>query len=116
VIFLFYTGARVAEAVYLDWRNVDLDRAEVQFLDTKNGESRGVPLHPLVVAALGKLPEREGPVFRRPNREPYKRKKDGGGQIKKAFKGACARAGIVDFRPPTAVTPGPPGTIKPIAI
>ena len=45
VTFLFYTGARLSEALYLDWRQVDLARGEVQFLETKNGEPRGVPLH-----------------------------------------------------------------------
>ena len=39
VIFMLYTGARVGEALWLDWRNVDLSRAHVEFLNTKNGES-----------------------------------------------------------------------------
>jgi integrase len=56
--FLLYTGARVSEALYLDWRQVDLARREVQFLNTKNGESRGVPLHPRLVEALSALPHR----------------------------------------------------------
>jgi len=49
VTFLFYTGARIGEALWLDWRNIDLQRAQVQFLDTKNGSDRGVPLHPSLV-------------------------------------------------------------------
>jgi integrase len=101
VIFLFYTGARLSEALYLDWRDVDLQRQEPQvtFHDTKNGESRGVPLHPRAIASIAKLPSREGFVFRRPDGLPYERKADGGGQIKTAFKGACRRAGIVKFSP-----------------
>jgi hypothetical protein len=51
VIFLLYTGARVGEALYLDWVNVDLEARHVQFLQTKNGEARGIPLHARVVAA-----------------------------------------------------------------
>jgi integrase len=35
VAFLFYTGARVSEALYLHWRDVDLSRAHVVFTDTK---------------------------------------------------------------------------------
>jgi len=99
VIFLLYTGARASEALYLDWRRIDLNRAEVQFLDTKNDEPRGVPLHPRVMAALTGLKHRDGAVFRRPDGRPYAPKGDGGGQIKTAFNGACRRAGITDFSP-----------------
>lgn len=100
VIFLLYTGARLSEALYLDWQAVDLNRAHVYFAKTKNGEARGVPLHPRVVAALANLPKRNSSaVFRRPDGMPYEFKTDGGGQIKTAFKGACRRAGITDFSP-----------------
>ncbi len=99
LIFLFYTGCRLSEGLYLDWPQVELNRAEVQFLQTKNGEARGVPLHPRLIAALQSLPHREGAVFRRPDGEPYARKRDGGGQIKTAFNGACRRANIIDFSP-----------------
>ena len=60
VIFLLYTGARIGEALWLVWRDVDLTRGHVVFpIDpergrrTKNNEPRGVPLHPRVRAALG---------------------------------------------------------------
>jgi integrase len=99
VTFLFYTGARMSEALYLDWQDVDLKRAHVQFSETKNGEARGVPLHTRVVAELANLKNRAGAVFRRPDGLPYEVKKDGGGQIKTAFNGACRRAGITDFSP-----------------
>src|SRR5258708_37639618 len=52
MIFLFYTGARCGEALWLDWRNLDLQRRQVIFEKTKNGEARGVPLHPRVISAL----------------------------------------------------------------
>lgn len=104
LIFLLYTGARVGEALWLDWRNVDLARAHVTFPKTKNGEPRGVPLHPRVVAALANLHHREGEVFRRPDRAPYDRPEEEAGtsagtRIANAFKGACRRAGITDFHP-----------------
>ena len=63
MIFLLYTGGRAGEALWLDWRDVSA-RAHVTFPKTKNGEARGVPLHPRVVAALANLPHREGEVFR----------------------------------------------------
>jgi integrase len=99
VIFLLYTGARMSEALYLDWRDVNLQGAQVQFIDTKNGEARGVPLHPRALVALASLPHRFDEVFRRPDGFAYKRIEAAGGQIKTAFNGACRRAGITDFSP-----------------
>ncbi|WP_315734216.1 site-specific integrase [Bradyrhizobium sp. SZCCHNR1093] len=123
VAFLFYTGARIGEALWLDWRNVDLQRGQVQFLDTKNGRDRGVPLHPDLVAILANLSHRHGCVFRKPGRwivpegsngrekiqllgEPYRpldpdddRDVSAGDRIKKGFKAACDRAKISDFHP-----------------
>ena len=111
VVLLFSTGARISEALYLDWRNVDLERAHVEFIDTKNGEPRGVPLHPRAIAALSALPHRQGAVFRRslPHRTasgvqkplggPYEVRTDGGGQIKTAWAGMLRRAGISNFTP-----------------
>lgn len=99
VAFLFYTGARISEALYLDWRDVDLGRKHVQFHETKNGESRGVPLHGRVVVELARLKHRKGAVFRRADGIGYAEKASGGGQIKTAFRGACKRAGIENFTP-----------------
>lgn len=104
VVFLLYTGARIGEALWLDWRNVDLSRAHVSFPETKNGEPRGVPLHPRVMAALANLPHREGEVFRRPDGLAYARPEgdgdtSGGSRIKTGFGAACRRAGIKGFSP-----------------
>lgn len=104
VIFMLYTGARAGEALWLDWRDVDLSRAHVQFPKTKNGDARGVGLHARAVAALANLKGRTGEVFRRPDGKPYSRPKSeadtsAGTRIKTGFKAACRRAGIVDFHP-----------------
>jgi integrase len=104
LIFLLYTGARVGEALWLDWCDVDLDRAHATFPKTKNGEARGVPLHPRVIAALKRLSHRDGQIFRRPDGRAYARPKGGedhsaGSRIKTASNGACRRAGIEDFHP-----------------
>jgi integrase len=105
VIFLLYTGARIGEALWLDWDDVDLSRSHVTFPTTKNGEERGVPLHPRVRAALANLSHREGEVFRRPDGKPYERLRDdeydtsAGNRIKKAFAAACKRANIKNFTP-----------------
>jgi integrase len=52
IVFLLCTGARLSEALYLSWKDVDLARRHVVFLDTKNGEDRGVPLHPSAAREL----------------------------------------------------------------
>lgn len=103
VIFLFYTGARAGEALWLDWAHVDLDKPQVTFTKTKNGEPRSVPLHGRVVAELSKSNRREGEVFLTPAGEPYARPRDvadtsAGTRFGSAFQGACRRAGIMNFR------------------
>lgn len=106
VTFLIYVGARTGEALWMDWSQVDLTSGHVIFPRTKNGDARGVPLHQRVLVALANLPHREGEVFRRPDGSPYERPDpdddsdtSAGTRIKTAFKGACRRANITDFRP-----------------
>jgi len=60
------TGARKGELHGLEWSTVNLERRTVRFLDTKNGESRTVPLASVAVDALkawkrGRMPA--GAVF-----------------------------------------------------
>lgn len=108
VLMMLYTGARLSEALYLDWRQVNLDAGMVVYLDTKNGESRGVPLHPTIVNALSRADDRTGAVFRRPDGKPYDKQSGQGGQIKTAFRAATRRAGLglmVDDRWTTDITP-----------
>jgi integrase len=115
VVFLLSTGARLSEALYLEWGDVDLTRAHVVFRPTdargiKTDEARGVPLPARAVAELANLPwDREGFVFRRPAGKirttgrvwlPYaSRKGEGGGQIKTAWSGMLDRARVSDFTP-----------------
>ena len=119
VIFLLSTGARLSEALYLDWSAVDLGRCHVEIRNaaagghgTKNDESRGVPLHPRAVAALANLPHRTGPVFRRHlgglTKRGWKRpvgpgyadrRGAGGGQVKTAWRAMLKRAAISNFSP-----------------
>ena len=97
VIVLLYTGARLGEALDLDWAEVDLGKARLVFLDTKNGTDRGVPLCQRALVALANLKGRQGRVFRRPDGQPYADKERlGGGQIKTAWRGACVRAGLAE--------------------
>jgi integrase len=99
VIFLVNTGARLSEALRLQWSEVDLTARRVTFLRTKNGESRGVPVNDDAFLALANLRNREGHVFLTPAGEPYHDSGGlGGSPIKRGFKGACRRAGLGNVR------------------
>ncbi len=66
VIFLTYTGARISEALRLDWdRDVALSRRTATLYRTKNGKTRTVHLPDPVLVALAEVPaaERQGQVF-----------------------------------------------------
>lgn len=100
LIFYLCTGARVSEALDLQWADVDLAAAKAVFRGTKNGRDRVARLPPAALAALAALPARDGPVFRRDDDEPYaNRGRYSGGQIRTAFETACRRAQIRDLRP-----------------
>jgi integrase len=102
LIFLLGTGARMAEAVYLDWRDVDLGGAWAIFwpYQTKGKKRRDPVLPPRVVAALANLPHREGPVFISDKGRPYADRGGAyGGQIKKGWRGALIRAGLAGRDP-----------------
>ena len=96
LVFLLGTGARLAEAIYLEWRDVDLVGARAIFWAnrTKSGKRRNAALPPRVVSALACLANRDGPVFRTGSGAPYAVRDSygGGGQIKTAWRGARRRA------------------------
>ncbi len=84
------TGARKGELMGLQWTSIDLKRRTIRFLDTKNGESRTVPLAETAIATIkdwrgDKLPV--GAVF------PMS-----AGAIDRAWQAARAAAGLDDVR------------------
>lgn len=84
------TGARKGELLGLLWADVDLERRVVRFRDTKNGESRTVPLAQSAVAVLrdwGRDRLKVGTVF-----------PDQVGTLQNAWNAAREQAGIQDFR------------------
>jgi len=84
------TGARKGELLGLQWPDVDLTRRVVRFHDTKNGESRTVPLAATAVETLkawGKDRLPVGPVF-----------PDLPGTMQKAWEAARVEAKLTDFR------------------
>lgn len=87
VAFALETAMRRGEMLDLRWEFVDLKKRVARLIDTKNGESRNVPLSSRAVAALDGLPRSiDGRVF--PTTEDA---------LKKAFARACERAGIENF-------------------
>jgi len=104
--FFLCTGARVSEALDLDWSDVDLPAAKVVLRDTKNGTDRPARLPPAIVVTLANLPHRDGRVFRRDDGAPYADKeRQEGGQIKTAFRAACRRSGLIVWEPAQGAPP-----------
>jgi integrase len=111
--FLASTGARMGEALVLDWKDVDLRHCRATLRGvledgergTKSGRDRIVDLCPRALAALrfdprekkrrGAIRAMVGRVFLTRAGRPYaKRKVQGGGQIKTGWAAAKRRAGI----------------------
>ena len=91
VLFLIYTGARLGEALALDWSRVDLRARQAFIPRTKTGKPRTVHLPGPVLADLAavKLERREGPVFAYRSRFA----------MRTAWRTAVKRAEIADVRP-----------------
>lgn len=87
VLLALETAMRRGELLSLRWENIDLAK-QVAFLpDTKNGDSRSVPLSKAAVGLLQGLPRSiDGRVFATT-----------ADAVKKAFSRAVERAGLVDF-------------------
>ena len=86
------TGMRKEEILSLKWKDVDFRSRIIAILDTKNGESREIPMNDIVYRTLVAIKETDSPwVFCKKNGERY-------GNVRKAFEGARKRAEIVDFR------------------
>ena len=77
----------------LKWKDVDYRIRILSVLNTKNGESRELPMNDIVYRTLLDIGKKaDSPwVFCKKNGERY-------GNVRKALEGARKRAGIVDFR------------------
>ena len=89
------TGLRKEELLGLTLASIDLRRRELRLTITKTGRPRQVPLSPRAQETIRELLERARPrslyLFCKPNGARV-------GDPKKAFAGACRRAGVQDFR------------------
>ena len=82
------TAMRQSELVGLRWEHIDLNRRTAHLPDTKNGESRTVPLSTVAVEVLRALPRSlNGDVF--PGLT--------GEAVKRSYIRAVRRAGIEDL-------------------
>ena len=90
VLFAIETGMRRGEILSLTWEGVHQNKRYVHLPDTKNGDSRDVPLSPLALELLGDLPRnvREDQVVFPLHFEA----------LKSSWRRACCRAGIIDLR------------------
>lgn len=85
--FALETAMRRTEIANLVWSNVDLEKRFVHISETKNGESRSVPLSPSALDILKRLPrDIRGTVF---GMSPE--------NITRAMIQACKKAGINDL-------------------
>jgi integrase len=92
VIFLTYTGARLSEALAVDWdRDINLEARTIILRKTKNGNMRPLFVPDQLLEELAKVDSRKrrGPLF------PWKSKNS----VHRPLKRACARAGV-EYLPP----------------
>ncbi|NIO20724.1 MAG: tyrosine-type recombinase/integrase [Candidatus Aenigmarchaeota archaeon] len=89
VTFALNTGMRSAEIFGLTWENIDTEQWIAEIPETKNGDSRQVPLNSEAISAMGE-PKEEGYIFTH-NGNGIKR-------VTKSFNRACEKAAIKDFR------------------
>jgi integrase len=96
VVLSLATGARQSEVMGLRWPSVDLERGTAEFCDTKNGDTRRVPLP---MDAIKLLRERRKVIrldtdLLFPSPKNSKKPAD----LRASFRAAVRRAGIDDFR------------------
>lgn len=89
-LFMFLTGARIGEAVALEWDDVNLEARTALIRETKVSSERKAHLPAMLVAALANVPKVAGrPVF------VYQHPDD----VWRAWEGAIKRAGIMELTP-----------------
>ena len=92
VIVALNTGMRLGELRQLKWRDVDYKRETIYLRETKNGETREIPMNEYVknaFIAVSKHPESPY-IFCKQDGNPF-------GDIRKSFWTALKKSGIVGF-------------------
>jgi integrase len=95
VVIALSTGARKSEILGITWPNVDLQRRMIRLLETKNGESRAVPLTGFALQEMQRLAK-----VRRIDSPYIFPGRNGVSPVNlwEAWRYARLRAGIKDFR------------------
>lgn len=89
-----FTGMRLAEQYGLRWKHVDLKRRELRLEDTKNGETRTIPMNSVVFAHVSALHA----LGHSSNSPVFARKLGGAGRMKQRwFESVIRKAGIEDY-------------------
>ena len=93
VVTAVNTGMRKSEILNLRWSEVDLKNRKIMVTNTKNNESRVIPINRTLYQELLMMPRSKGKeyVFSAGNRLPF-------GDVKKGFSAAVKKAEIKDFR------------------
>jgi len=91
VITALNTGMRLGEIMNLEWNNIDFYHGFITVRNSKNGESRQIPMNETLRITLQNLPKSSDKVFTSRNGKPYR-------SIRTAFENAVRRAGLRDFR------------------
>ena len=87
IILAVATALRVGEILKLEWSDLDKENRLLTLRDTKNGDSRVVPLSPTAFDVLGALPKNDATLFGTNYHA-----------VKSAWRRLCKRAGINDLR------------------
>ena len=90
VLFAIETGMRRGEILSLCWEHVHLDKRYVHLPETKNGDSRDVPLSPQALELLGGLPRNI-----RSDQKVFPLHFEA---LNSSWRRACFRADIIDLR------------------
>ena len=90
VLTSIHTGFRMGETLSLRWKDIDLKERRILIETTKNNERRVVPISDTLCGVLKSLPVHLGTDLVFPEVT--------GLQLTVAFRRACKRAGIKDFR------------------
>ena len=93
VKFAIETEMRRGEKLSLSWKDVHLDRRYVHLRDTKNGDTRDVPLSPKTIDILQQLRHQKGISNEMDVVFPIHFE-----ALKSAWRGATEKAGIEDLR------------------
>lgn len=92
VLIALSTGARYGEILNLTWNNVDLKNDLFYFMNTKNGDNRGVPITSIVKKELLSYQKQRSSILLFPNHNGTKPI-----DIRKGFRNALKKANIKDF-------------------